>query len=382
MGACLFVVDSSPAVQRLVEYAVASESYEVLGFKDGISALDAAKRLRPELIFADYHLEGIPFDAFCERLKRSDFLPETVVVSLANLSDNLDEERLRACGVHAFLKKPLQADHILQAVKDLALASRRGRLTGSPVRPSEPASRQSAEDVDAAEIDRMLGWTTPEASRPAPGAAAAVSSSRADTEDGGALSAAKLRDAIEEALQGAVSGLLPGLIAREVKTYLDDLVRTELSTQIAKALPREQVLQTVRDAAISASDEAVQRALPDIVAQQISKLGPTVQENLNTSTAGLVRDLTDRLVRELAGPTLRKHLPQLLKEQLGPVDALVKEATEEAASRYSRQAADAVKEMGREVVKEAIEQVVRDVVPELAKSEIKKEIERLTADGT
>ena len=82
-----------------------------------------------------------------------------------------------------------------------------------------------------------------------------------------------------------------------------------------------------------------------------------------------------------AGPTMRKQLPQLLKEQLGPIDALVKEATEVAASRYSRQAADAVKEMGRDVVKEVIEQVVRDVVPELAKYEIKKEIERLTAEG-
>jgi len=387
VGACLFVVDSSPAVQRLVEYALASEPYEVLGFRDGISALDAAKRFRPELIFADYHLEGLPFDAFCERLKRADLLPETLIVSLANLSDNLDEERLRASGVYAFLKKPLQADHILQAVKEASAGARRGRGTsGTLIRPPEPAPLQS-EDMEAAEIDRMLGWAPAEPARASSGAAATGPDPRAgalptDFPGGEPPSAEHLRGLIEEALQGQVSDLLPSLIAREVKTYLGDVVRAELATQISAALPREQMIQIVREAAVSACGEAVQRVLPDMVTRHIANMGSTIEENLSNSSAALVRDLTDRLVRELAGPTLRKHLPELLKEQLGPVDALVKEATEEAAARYSRQAAEAVREMGRDVVKDVIEQVVRDVVPELAKAEIRKEIERLTADDS
>ncbi len=379
MGACLFVIDSSPAVQRLVEYALASEPYEVMGFRDGISALDAAKRFRPELIFADYHLEGIPFDAFCERLKRTDFLPETLIVSLANLSDNLDEERLRAAGVHAFLKKPLQADHIVQAVKDTGAGARRGRPSaGAIARPAESAELHG-EDIEAAEIDRMLGWAPAPSSRPS-GAVAAEPLTRAGTQAGGEASLDQLRSLVEDALQQQVSELLPTLIAQQVKNYIGDAIRTELAAQISAALPREQMIQVVREAAVSACEEAVQRALPDMVSRQLSKMEAGLRENLNASSAALVRDLTDRLVRELAGPTLRKQLPELLKEQLGPIDALVREATEEATARYSRQAAEAVKEMGREVVKDAIEQIVRDVVPELAKVEIKKEIERLTAE--
>jgi two-component system cell cycle response regulator DivK len=378
VGACLFVVDSSPAVQRLVEYALASEPYEVMGFRDGISALDAAKRFRPELVFADYHLEGISFDAFCERLKRPDFLPDARIVSLANLSDSLDEERLRASGVQAFLKKPLQADHILQAVKEAG--PRRGWApAGTAAWPAEPVRRQ--DDIEAADIDRMLGWA-PAMPAAGPGGRAEVAArpAVASSDFGGAPAPDQLRTLVEETLQQQVSELLPALIAREVKNYLGETIRAELAAQLSATLPREQMIQTVQEAASSACEEAVHDALPNIVSQQLLEMKASLQENVSASSAAMIRDLTDRLVRELAGPTLRKQLPELLKEQLGPIDALVREATEEATARYSRQAAEAVRDMGREVVKEVIEQVVREVVPELAKLEIKREIDRLTAE--
>ena len=43
MGSTIFVIDSSPAVHRMVEQISAPEGHKVMGFSDGPSALDAAR---------------------------------------------------------------------------------------------------------------------------------------------------------------------------------------------------------------------------------------------------------------------------------------------------------------------------------------------------
>ena len=53
MASPIFVVDSSPAVRRLVEQISIPEGFEVVGFQDGPAALEAARRSSPSLIIAD-----------------------------------------------------------------------------------------------------------------------------------------------------------------------------------------------------------------------------------------------------------------------------------------------------------------------------------------
>jgi len=52
----IFVIDSSPAVRRLVEQISKPEGCDVVGFQDGAAALKAAGRMSPKLIIAEYHL--------------------------------------------------------------------------------------------------------------------------------------------------------------------------------------------------------------------------------------------------------------------------------------------------------------------------------------
>ncbi|MBL8076070.1 MAG: response regulator, partial [Nitrospira sp.] len=44
MASPIFIVDSSPAVRRLVEQISTPEGFEVVGFQDGPTALEAARR--------------------------------------------------------------------------------------------------------------------------------------------------------------------------------------------------------------------------------------------------------------------------------------------------------------------------------------------------
>ena len=105
MGSTIFVIDSSPAVRRMVEQLSTPQGYSVLGFPDGPSALDAARKSSPALILADVHLEHMTFSGFCKEIARQDHLAETLIVSIVGDSERLDESKLRALGVCAFLKK-------------------------------------------------------------------------------------------------------------------------------------------------------------------------------------------------------------------------------------------------------------------------------------
>ncbi|MFA9263113.1 MAG: two-component system response regulator [Undibacterium sp.] len=119
MPSSIFVVDSSPAVRRLVEQTSTPEGFEVVGFNDGPAALAAAKQGNPSLIIVDYYLENMTFSGFCKEINKLDNLTETYLISLVNQADHLDENLFRSLGVKAFLKKPFQPDELLTIIKHL-----------------------------------------------------------------------------------------------------------------------------------------------------------------------------------------------------------------------------------------------------------------------
>lgn len=360
-------------------------------FDDGPSALDAAKRLRPELIIADYHLEGIKFTDFCLELDGLESTPNISIISLINLADRPNEEHLRSLGVKAFLKKPIQPDHLGQTLKKLRSDTQQaGSASKATVRKNKtwpPISQatESEEDGRALDLDDLDEAETPDESieinpviPPAPPSkpkvaetlvhAGAPEKSEPPAEVAEQGLVPTLTQSTSEQVERRLSQLVPDLVAREVATQLKQIVKFEISTQLATAISLEQITKVLRG--------AVERELPTIAGQHISEMERTIQQSLSDTAGQSVEKVTDKLVRELLDPTVRKHLPEAVRQQLGSIDRLVKEAAQDAASQYARQAAE---EIVREVAKDAIKRAVEQIVPDMAETEIKKEIERLSA---
>ena len=317
----LLLIDSSPAVQRLVEQASGPEGYDVVSFKEGVTALDAAKGLKPEIVIADYHLEGVAFSDFCEGLHRTEVLPDTPIISLISSSDRVDEKHLQALGVKAFLKKPLQADDLMVIVKKLRQEPAQGSQGG--------ASSSGARHTD----------------RPQTAGAKHNGGSKSDEPTEGAMQnlSPQIVKSVTDQVHQAVLQMLPEMVAREVRTQADRLLRAELPAKIDEALAAEQTVKTIR--------EAVQHGLQDVV-------------------------------RDLLEPAVRKHLPEVLKQQGDVVEKLIKETAETAALQHAHLAAEKiVQEIAQEMVKDVAREVVREIAPDVAETEIRKEIDRLTASG-
>ena len=147
MASTIFVVDSSPAVRRLVEQISKPEGCDVVGFQDGPAALEAARRMSPNLIIADYHLENMTFSGFCKEVHKLDNLAETYIVSLTSPSDRVDETHLRSLGVKAFLNKPFQSENLIDVIKDLE-AQQASRSNGAKKKSRSWPPVSSATDSD------------------------------------------------------------------------------------------------------------------------------------------------------------------------------------------------------------------------------------------
>ncbi len=168
----LLVVDSNLAIQKLVEYNLSREKFEVTCLNDGLSALDLLTKVDPDLILADYHLEGISFTRFCEKVKQKQSAKERPILVLVGATDSYDANMLVSLGVVDFVKKPLEPKELIEKLKELSqdtatLIDKAPRPAVSPaasLQPDSPAAPPPPTEKEQAEImkiEELLGWSLP-----------------------------------------------------------------------------------------------------------------------------------------------------------------------------------------------------------------------------
>lgn len=157
----LLLVDSNLAVQKLVEHSLGRGEFEVTCLRDGLSALDILDKLDPDLILADFNIEGINIFRFCDKLRQKNATRPRPLLLLVGTTEPVDYNRLRAAGVTDFIKKPLEATELSEKVHNFSIepATQIHEIAGNAM----PARRggRSAEEADAARIEELLGWSQP-----------------------------------------------------------------------------------------------------------------------------------------------------------------------------------------------------------------------------
>ena len=210
-----------------------------------------------------------------------------------------------------------------------------------------------------------------------PGAPATAPAQRAEAKDLPAPLEQVVGDAfstlirtLSEQSYAQTSQLLTETVGGQVGAQLNHMVQKEVSTQLAAALSQEDVAKAVR--------EAVQQALPSLITHQLSVIEQALRQDLVEKVAHVAEDTATKLASQAAEAAVEKHLPESVRQQLGPIEGMVKEAAQETAAHHARQAAERIV---REVAGEQIGQIVPTAVPDIAEAQIKKEIDRLTAQG-
>lgn len=387
MGSTIFVIDSSPAVRRMVEQISTPEGYQVVGFPDGPSALDAARKSCPALILADFHLENMTFSGFCKEIGRQDNLAETLIVSIVDASDRLDENKLRALGVRAFLKKPFHSEQLLDTINGI-LKTPAGKRDGkTPVNPrtwppvstatddedEQPALTSARNEASYQQIEKEPTAMPPLPSPAPPSLSNAVPPmTESDTMMKGLFD--HFLQLVSLQADRKFTDLLPAAISKEVTGQVGSAVRAAVQTEVTRQL------------AEALAPERLQIAMRDLIAEELRRqttthlagVETTIRQAVSELAPAILEESAEKRLRDLADSGIKKHLPDALRAQLEMIDQLLKKEIAQVAANCARQAAD---EIVHEMAMNPIQQAVQRIVPEVADTQIRAEIKRLSSAG-
>jgi len=115
----ILVADDEVAIVELVRFTLEDDHVRVVGAFDGLTALELAGAMRPELVLLDVqmpHLSGLDV---CRRLRQAPQHSHTRIVMLTAAGQAEDRARGLGAGADEYLTKPFSPLALLALVRSL-----------------------------------------------------------------------------------------------------------------------------------------------------------------------------------------------------------------------------------------------------------------------
>jgi two-component system cell cycle response regulator DivK len=112
----VLVVEDNELNMKLFHDLLDAHGYRVLQTRDGLSALDLARKHLPDLILMDIQLPEVSGIEVTKWLKEDDDLRRIPVIAVTAFAMKGDEEKIREGGCEAYISKPISVMGFLQTV--------------------------------------------------------------------------------------------------------------------------------------------------------------------------------------------------------------------------------------------------------------------------
>src|SRR5215208_5662105 len=119
MTARVLVVDDILANVRLLEAKLSAEYFEVVTAMNGVDALEAVQRAKPDIVLLDVMMPGIDGIEVCRRLKADPTTQHIPVIMVTALDQLEDRVRGLEAGADDFLTKPVNDVALFCRIKSL-----------------------------------------------------------------------------------------------------------------------------------------------------------------------------------------------------------------------------------------------------------------------
>ena len=106
----VLVVDDDPVVGKSFNRVLSNKGYVVITARNAQEALNKLQEAKYDVVFTDIKMPGMDGVELAERVKAKH--PWTPVVIVTGYGTTANEERAKAAGVSAFLRKPLSPEMI------------------------------------------------------------------------------------------------------------------------------------------------------------------------------------------------------------------------------------------------------------------------------
>jgi two-component system, cell cycle response regulator DivK len=116
MQKTVLVVEDNELNMKLFNDLLEAHGYKVVQTRDGLSALDMARKHQPDLILMDIQLPEVSGIEVTKWLKEDDELRRIPVIAVTAFAMKGDEQKIREGGCEAYISKPISVMSFLQTV--------------------------------------------------------------------------------------------------------------------------------------------------------------------------------------------------------------------------------------------------------------------------
>ena len=113
----VLVVDDSPVNLQVLVRTLHGSGHRILAAKNGLAALEIARRARPDLMLLDVMMPEIDGFEVCRAIKADPETHDTVVIFLSALGEVSDKVAGLKLGAVDYITKPIQAEEVLARVE-------------------------------------------------------------------------------------------------------------------------------------------------------------------------------------------------------------------------------------------------------------------------
>ncbi|MDQ0301051.1 response regulator [Ancylobacter polymorphus] len=123
MPKTVLIVEDNELNMKLFNDLLEAHGYITVGTRNGVEALDLARRHRPDLILMDIQLPEVSGLDVTRALKADPELKAIPVIAVTAFAMKGDEERIREGGCEAYLSKPISVAKFLETVRQFVPVS-------------------------------------------------------------------------------------------------------------------------------------------------------------------------------------------------------------------------------------------------------------------
>ena len=117
MPKTVLIVEDNELNMKLFHDLLEAHGYQTIGTRNGIEALELARKHNPDLVLMDIQLPEVSGLEVTKWLKEDDRLREIPIIAVTAFAMKGDEERIREGGCEAYLSKPISVAKFLETVR-------------------------------------------------------------------------------------------------------------------------------------------------------------------------------------------------------------------------------------------------------------------------
>ncbi len=117
MPKSVMIVEDNELNMKLFNDLLEAKGYKTIQTRNGLEALDLARKHMPDLILMDIQLPEVSGLEITKWLKEDDGLHHIPVIAVTAFAMKGDEERIRQGGCEAYISKPISVVKFLETVK-------------------------------------------------------------------------------------------------------------------------------------------------------------------------------------------------------------------------------------------------------------------------